>query len=236
MPFTINTPALLFPAITLLMLAYTNRFLGLATLIRNLHTRYKQVPEERSGTAHKKGTGGEDQMRKAKGVLTVIAGLVLLFQAGTTVAYADGGHHKTAAKSDNEAKVSTSIKSSNEASARASADAKAAADAKAKADAALKAKADADAKDRDQESLHVNPTSVNIRPLRRQRGQRTEIGRRPKGSQRRELGHGRRQADGHGQGQQAVSEAPARIDHPQCRKRVTDQLDQVRPQEHRRAL
>jgi len=38
----------LFPAITLLMLAYTNRFLALATLIRNLHTKYKQVPEERA--------------------------------------------------------------------------------------------------------------------------------------------------------------------------------------------
>jgi len=48
MPFTIDTPALLFPAITLLMLAYTNRFLALATLIRNLHTKYKQVLEERA--------------------------------------------------------------------------------------------------------------------------------------------------------------------------------------------
>lgn len=47
MQFSINTPALLFPAITLLMLAYTNRFLALATLIRNLSTKYKQVPEER---------------------------------------------------------------------------------------------------------------------------------------------------------------------------------------------
>ena len=46
MQFSINTPALLFPAITLLMLAYTNRFLALATLIRNLHTKYKQVPED----------------------------------------------------------------------------------------------------------------------------------------------------------------------------------------------
>ncbi len=46
MDISINTPALLFPAITLLMLAYTNRFLALATLIRNLHTRYKQIPEE----------------------------------------------------------------------------------------------------------------------------------------------------------------------------------------------
>jgi hypothetical protein len=46
MQFSINTPALLFPAITLLMLAYTNRFLALATLIRNLHTKFKQVPED----------------------------------------------------------------------------------------------------------------------------------------------------------------------------------------------
>ena len=44
---SINTPALLFPAITLMMLAYTNRFLALATLIRNLHTKYKQIQEER---------------------------------------------------------------------------------------------------------------------------------------------------------------------------------------------
>ncbi|MBL8103148.1 MAG: DUF2721 domain-containing protein [Anaerolineales bacterium] len=41
MDFTISTPALLFPAISLLMLAYTNRFLTLATIIRGLHDRYK---------------------------------------------------------------------------------------------------------------------------------------------------------------------------------------------------
>ncbi len=46
MPMSINTPALLFPAITLLMLAYTNRFLALATLIRNLHSKYKQGLED----------------------------------------------------------------------------------------------------------------------------------------------------------------------------------------------
>jgi hypothetical protein len=44
---SINTPALLFPAITLLMLAYTNRFLALATLIRNLHSKYKEKHDER---------------------------------------------------------------------------------------------------------------------------------------------------------------------------------------------
>jgi len=47
MQMSINTPALLFPAITLLMLAYTNRFLALATLIRNLHAKYKTMHEER---------------------------------------------------------------------------------------------------------------------------------------------------------------------------------------------
>ena len=41
MEISLTTPALLFPAISLLMLAYTNRFLTLATIIRNLHDRYR---------------------------------------------------------------------------------------------------------------------------------------------------------------------------------------------------
>jgi hypothetical protein len=41
MDLTINTPALLFPAISLIMLAYTNRFLALASVVRSLHERYK---------------------------------------------------------------------------------------------------------------------------------------------------------------------------------------------------
>lgn len=40
MEITFNTPALLFPAISLLMLAYTNRYLALASLIRKLHDEY----------------------------------------------------------------------------------------------------------------------------------------------------------------------------------------------------
>lgn len=36
---TLTTPALLFPAISLLLLAYTNRFLVLAQLIRQLHNQ-----------------------------------------------------------------------------------------------------------------------------------------------------------------------------------------------------
>lgn len=35
-PLSFNAPGMLFPAISLLMLAYTNRFLGLASLIRHL--------------------------------------------------------------------------------------------------------------------------------------------------------------------------------------------------------
>ena len=45
MDITISTPALLFPAITLLLLAYTNRFLAIATLIRNLHKNFKMHPD-----------------------------------------------------------------------------------------------------------------------------------------------------------------------------------------------
>lgn len=46
MEISLTTPALLFPAISLLMLAYTNRFLTIATIIRNLHDRYKNEASE----------------------------------------------------------------------------------------------------------------------------------------------------------------------------------------------
>lgn len=42
---SLTTPALLFPAISLLMLAYTNRFIVLAQLIRDLYSKYKQEPD-----------------------------------------------------------------------------------------------------------------------------------------------------------------------------------------------
>ena len=41
MEINVTTPALLFPAISLLLLAFTNRFLTLANLIRDLHSKYK---------------------------------------------------------------------------------------------------------------------------------------------------------------------------------------------------
>jgi Protein of unknown function (DUF2721) len=46
MDISLTTPALLFPTVSLLMLAYTNRFLALASIIRNLHARYKEEDDE----------------------------------------------------------------------------------------------------------------------------------------------------------------------------------------------
>ena len=39
---TLTVPALLFPAISLILLAYTNRFLSYAQLIRTLKAQYLQ--------------------------------------------------------------------------------------------------------------------------------------------------------------------------------------------------
>jgi len=46
MDISINTPALLFPAISLIMLAYTNRFLALATRVRTLHSEYNKTQND----------------------------------------------------------------------------------------------------------------------------------------------------------------------------------------------
>jgi hypothetical protein len=47
MEFTLTTPALLFSAISLLLLAYTNRFLALAALMRDLRLRYKENHDQK---------------------------------------------------------------------------------------------------------------------------------------------------------------------------------------------
>lgn len=47
MELQLSTPALLFSAITLLMLAFTNRFLAIATLIRGLHKNYINDPDSK---------------------------------------------------------------------------------------------------------------------------------------------------------------------------------------------
>lgn len=44
MDFGLTTPALLFPAISLLFLAYTNRFIVISQLIRSLYKQHQQTP------------------------------------------------------------------------------------------------------------------------------------------------------------------------------------------------
>ena len=51
MDLSINTPALLFPAISLVMLAYTNRFLTLGARVRSLHELYEKN-EKKDSTIH----------------------------------------------------------------------------------------------------------------------------------------------------------------------------------------
>ncbi|SFZ92678.1 Protein of unknown function [Flaviramulus basaltis] len=43
---TLTTPALLFSAISLIMLAYTNRFLAYAAVVRNLHDKYLEKKDK----------------------------------------------------------------------------------------------------------------------------------------------------------------------------------------------
>lgn len=46
MTLEISTPALLFPAVSLLFLSYTNRFLHLAALVRKLHDDWQRDHED----------------------------------------------------------------------------------------------------------------------------------------------------------------------------------------------
>lgn len=69
MEMSINTPALLFPAITLMMLAYTNRFLALAGLVRKLHDEFQH---EKNNTLIKK------QIRNLRSRLSLIRSMQAL--------------------------------------------------------------------------------------------------------------------------------------------------------------
>ena len=46
MELTLATPALVFPAVSLLLLVYANRFLAIAKLIRDLHATYQAKPNQ----------------------------------------------------------------------------------------------------------------------------------------------------------------------------------------------
>lgn len=49
MELSLTTPALLFPTVSLILLAYTNRFLAVAALIRKLSDEYKTKEDKRVG-------------------------------------------------------------------------------------------------------------------------------------------------------------------------------------------
>lgn len=68
MELTITTPALLFPTVSLILLAYTNRFLAIAALIRKLAAQYQDQ--------HDKSLA--DQIRQLKVRLRLIRDMQML--------------------------------------------------------------------------------------------------------------------------------------------------------------
>ena len=90
MEMSINTPAILFPAISLMMLAYTNRFLALSSLIRKLYANYQQTEGERTHLKEKiknlRHRLNLIRKMQASGVLSfflcVVCMLLLYMQAG----------------------------------------------------------------------------------------------------------------------------------------------------------
>jgi hypothetical protein len=84
MDINLNTPALLFPAISLIMLAYTNRFLALANVVRNLHDRYHNLDESKKPLLHAQIKNLRRRMRiirnmQIMGVSSFIVALVCMY-------------------------------------------------------------------------------------------------------------------------------------------------------------
>lgn len=95
MHIDVSTPSILFPAISLLLLAFTNRFLALANLIRTLHDRYKEEPDPlvlaQIGNLRNRLLLIRDMQACGVSSLTICIlciGLVLLkFQVGALIAF-----------------------------------------------------------------------------------------------------------------------------------------------------
>ena len=91
MELNITTPALLFPAISLLLLAYTNRFLALAALIRDLKVQYQRQPDPRIITQIESLRSRVYLLRDMQGfgivsLLCCVIAMFLLFVGSTTAA------------------------------------------------------------------------------------------------------------------------------------------------------
>ncbi|MEZ4798263.1 MAG: DUF2721 domain-containing protein [Flavobacteriales bacterium] len=85
MEISMNTPALLFPAISLIMLAYTNRFLALANVIRALHDRYKNHDGSTNPKIHAQITNLKFRIRLIKnmqifGVLSFLFAIMSMYE------------------------------------------------------------------------------------------------------------------------------------------------------------
>lgn len=81
MKLDLTIPALLFPAISLTMLAYNARYLALAALIRQLHRQYMQtssLPLKRQIDSLKKRLGIIKQMQ-ATAILSFLLAAVTMF-------------------------------------------------------------------------------------------------------------------------------------------------------------
>jgi hypothetical protein len=84
MDISLNTPALLFPAISLIMLAYTNRFLALANVIRNLHDRYKNQDGTPNPIVHAQIKNLRTRIRLIKnmqilGVASILSAIIAMY-------------------------------------------------------------------------------------------------------------------------------------------------------------
>jgi len=82
MEISFNTAALLFPAISLIMLAYTNRFLALAALVRSLHAKY--LDHHKSGVLHGQIKNLRYRLKliknmQAMGVLSFVSCIVCMY-------------------------------------------------------------------------------------------------------------------------------------------------------------
>lgn len=98
MQLTFATPALLFPAISLLLLAYTNKFLAIANLIRNLHDRYQtdNQPVFKEQIRHLRKRLNMIRLMQTFGIASFLACFVCMFllfwekQVAATWAFAVG--------------------------------------------------------------------------------------------------------------------------------------------------
>lgn len=82
MDISINTPALLFPAISLIMLAYTNRFLALSNRVRTLHDKYQS--NEQSHIIHGQIKNLRYRLKliknmQALGVMTFLSSILCMY-------------------------------------------------------------------------------------------------------------------------------------------------------------